>query len=146
MAGLGKVGSAYLAFVVSGALAACGLYTPDKDPFTSNAPVALATFLTRFQHKDTSVKRASIVFVIIFGFVSRICGRCKVAEMRRRHLLAHHRLEIEHVDDVFRVRDQVVGVQRRPYQRIGKPGLGQQGLGEGAHVRIGKRSRGGDEF
>jgi hypothetical protein len=40
MAGLGKVGPTYLAFVVSSALAACGLYTPDKDPFTSNAPLA----------------------------------------------------------------------------------------------------------
>jgi hypothetical protein len=40
MAGLGKVGSACLAVVVTGALAACGLYTPDKAPFTSDAPVA----------------------------------------------------------------------------------------------------------
>jgi hypothetical protein len=40
MAGSGKVGPTCLAFVVSSAVAACGLYTPDKDPFTSNAPVA----------------------------------------------------------------------------------------------------------
>lgn len=39
MAGLGKVGPTCLAFVVSSALAACGLYTPDKDPFTSDAPI-----------------------------------------------------------------------------------------------------------
>jgi hypothetical protein len=34
-----KIGSASLALAVACALAACGLYTPDKDPFTSDAPV-----------------------------------------------------------------------------------------------------------
>jgi hypothetical protein len=35
----GKVSLAFFfALIVSSALAACGLYTPDKDPFTSNAP------------------------------------------------------------------------------------------------------------
>jgi hypothetical protein len=36
----GKISLAFLAVAVLGALAGCGLYTPDKDPFTSDAPVA----------------------------------------------------------------------------------------------------------
>jgi hypothetical protein len=40
MTGRGKLSSGLLAFFVLGALAACGLYTPDKDPFTSDAPIA----------------------------------------------------------------------------------------------------------
>jgi hypothetical protein len=39
MVGLGRVGPAFIALAISGAVAACGLYTPDKDPFTSDAPV-----------------------------------------------------------------------------------------------------------
>jgi hypothetical protein len=39
MTGIGKVGSTYLALIVFVSLAACGLYTPDKDPFTSDAPI-----------------------------------------------------------------------------------------------------------
>jgi hypothetical protein len=33
-----KIGSALLTLAIACALAACGLYTPDKDPFTSDAP------------------------------------------------------------------------------------------------------------
>jgi hypothetical protein len=40
MMGRGKITLAFIALVIPGAVAACGLYTPDKDPFTSNAPVA----------------------------------------------------------------------------------------------------------
>jgi len=40
MTGRGKIGLAFIALAIQGAVAACGLYTPDKDPFTSNAPVA----------------------------------------------------------------------------------------------------------
>jgi hypothetical protein len=36
----GKVRLAFIVLVTSSAVAACGLYTPDKDPFTSDAPVA----------------------------------------------------------------------------------------------------------
>jgi hypothetical protein len=39
MTDLGKVSATFFAFVVLGALTACGLYTPDKDPFTSDAPI-----------------------------------------------------------------------------------------------------------
>lgn len=35
----GKIRSLLIALVISGTLAGCGLYTPDKDPFTSDAPV-----------------------------------------------------------------------------------------------------------
>lgn len=38
MTGQGKISSAFIALVAAGAVAACGLYTPDKDPFTSDAP------------------------------------------------------------------------------------------------------------
>jgi hypothetical protein len=34
----GKISPGFLALVILGALAACGLYTPDKDPFSSDAP------------------------------------------------------------------------------------------------------------
>jgi hypothetical protein len=34
-----KITLAFIALVIPVAVAACGLYTPDKDPFTSNAPV-----------------------------------------------------------------------------------------------------------
>jgi hypothetical protein len=40
MAALSKIGLPFVAVVVLVALAACGLYTPDKDPFTSDAPIA----------------------------------------------------------------------------------------------------------
>jgi hypothetical protein len=40
MAGFSKFGPMLLVFVASSAVTACGLYTPDKDPFSSNAPVA----------------------------------------------------------------------------------------------------------
>jgi hypothetical protein len=40
MTGRSKIRLAFIAFVIPSAVAACGLYTPDKDPFTSNAPVA----------------------------------------------------------------------------------------------------------
>jgi hypothetical protein len=40
MTGRGKIRLALIPLVIQGALVACGLYTPDKDPFTSNAPVA----------------------------------------------------------------------------------------------------------
>jgi len=39
--------AAFFAFIISSALAACGLYTPDKDPFTSDAPVAPTNKFTR---------------------------------------------------------------------------------------------------
>src|ERR1700722_6423583 len=35
-----KIRLTLIALVIQSAVAACGLYTPDKDPFTSNAPVA----------------------------------------------------------------------------------------------------------
>lgn len=40
MRGWGKISVAFFEFIVPCALAACGLYTPDKDPFSSDAPVA----------------------------------------------------------------------------------------------------------
>jgi hypothetical protein len=39
MKGLAKISLMLSALVISGAVAACGLYTPDKDPFTGDAPV-----------------------------------------------------------------------------------------------------------
>jgi hypothetical protein len=42
-----------------------------------------------------------------------------VAEMRRRHVLLHHRLEIEDVDRLARVLDQFVEVARCPFHRVG---------------------------
>jgi hypothetical protein len=47
MTSLAKVGPTCLALIASSAVAACGLYTPDKDPFASNAPVALEYKFTR---------------------------------------------------------------------------------------------------
>jgi hypothetical protein len=37
--GSGKIRLALIALAIQGEVAACGLYTPDKDPFTSDAPV-----------------------------------------------------------------------------------------------------------
>src|SRR5580704_9415274 len=44
-----------------------------------------------------------------------------VAEMRRRHVLVHHRLEIEHVERFLGTSNQVIVVARRPHERIGRP-------------------------
>ena len=44
-----------------------------------------------------------------------------IAEMGRRHVLVHHRLEIEDVERLLRARDQMVVVARRPDERIGRP-------------------------
>ena len=43
-----------------------------------------------------------------------------IAEMRRRHVLVHHRFEIEHVERLLGTRNQVVVVARRPDERIGR--------------------------
>ncbi len=43
-----------------------------------------------------------------------------VAEMRRRHVLVHHRLEIEYVERFLGAGDQMVVVARRPDERIGR--------------------------
>jgi hypothetical protein len=40
MTGRGKVSSVFLASPILGTLVACGLYTPSKDPFTSDTPIA----------------------------------------------------------------------------------------------------------
>jgi hypothetical protein len=40
MTSQGKISSPLLALAIASALTTCGLYTPDKDPFTSDAPVA----------------------------------------------------------------------------------------------------------
>jgi hypothetical protein len=52
-----------------------------------------------------------------------------VAEVRRRHVLRHYRLEIEDVDGFLRVRDQLVEGARRPDHRIGQQArpLGREG-------------------
>ncbi len=44
-----------------------------------------------------------------------------VAEMRGRHVLVHHRLEIEHVECFLRTRNQVLVVTRCPHERVGRP-------------------------
>ena len=44
-----------------------------------------------------------------------------VAEMGRRHVLVHHRLEIEDIERLFRARYQMIVVARRPDKRIGRP-------------------------
>ena len=69
-----------------------------------------------------------------------------VAEMGGRHVLAHHRLEVEHVDGILRRLDQVRGIERRPRQRVGQLRLRQQRLGEGELVGVGERGAGGDEL
>ena len=46
-----------------------------------------------------------------------------VAEMRRRDVLLHHRLEVEHVERLPGVGDQLVEIARRPVHRIGQPQL-----------------------
>ena len=51
-------------------------------------------------------------------------ARRHVAEMRRRHVRAHDRLEIEHVDRVLGRLDEVLGLERRPYDGVGKLGSG----------------------
>jgi hypothetical protein len=43
MAGRGKICPRFFVLVIAGVVAACGLYTPDKDPFTSDAPNARKT-------------------------------------------------------------------------------------------------------
>src|SRR5437879_12599377 len=48
-------------------------------------------------------------------------ARGHVAEMRRRHGLARHRLELEHVDRLGRRLDEILRPKRRPEDRIGKP-------------------------
>src|ERR1700674_5455907 len=41
--------------------------------------------------------------------------------MRRRHVLVHHRLEIEHVERFLGARNEMVVVARRPDEGIGRP-------------------------
>ena len=66
-----------------------------------------------------------------------------VAEMRRRHVLPAHRLEIEDVDGLLRRLDEVVRLPRPPHQRIGHHRLGQQRFGQGGRAaRSQQRTRG----
>ena len=58
-----------------------------------------------------------------------------VAEMRRRHVLVHHRLEVEDVDGLARRGDQLVERARAPYRRIGQALLLRQRLGSVGHER-----------
>ena len=44
-----------------------------------------------------------------------------VAEMGRRHVLVHHRLEIEDIKSLLRAGYQMIVVARRPDERIGRP-------------------------
>src|SRR5262249_60980800 len=47
-------------------------------------------------------------------------ARSHIAEMRRRHVLLHHRLEIEDGERLFRLADELADVPRRPRQWIGR--------------------------
>lgn len=42
-----------------------------------------------------------------------------IPEMRRLPVLVHHRLEVEHVECLFRARNQVIVVARRPHIGVG---------------------------
>src|SRR5205085_529163 len=53
-----------------------------------------------------------------------------VAEMRRRNVLARHRLEIEHVDRVLGRGDQVFGAHRRPADWVFRRERGESRPGE----------------
>ena len=74
-------------------------------------------------------------------------ARGHVAEMRRGHGLARHRLEIEHVDRLGRRFDEVLGSQRRPEDRIGKPRRRRRAVGgERAEAGIGQQRTAGQEL
>ena len=45
----------------------------------------------------------------------------QITKMSGRHVLVHHRFEIKYVERVFRARDQVLVIARRPYERIRRP-------------------------
>ena len=54
------------------------------------------------------------------------------AEMRRRHVLGHHRLEVEDAERLLRARDQLVEAARRPDHRVGQA-VGRF-VGEGGEI------------
>ena len=60
-----------------------------------------------------------------------------VAEVRRRHVLPRHRLEIEHVDRFLRALDQLVRLERGPRDGVGRARLRQE-------LREHRRAGGGD--
>ena len=68
-----------------------------------------------------------------------------IAEMRRRYVLVHHRLEIEHVERFLGARNQMVVVARRPDERIGGS-LGKRFLSERRKARASEQRAGHEKL
>ena len=47
-----------------------------------------------------------------------VSAGCHVAEMRRRHVFLHDRLEVENIERLLGIGDQLVEIARRPFRRV----------------------------
>ena len=64
-----------------------------------------------------------------------------VAEMRRRHVLAAHRLKVEHVDRLIGALDRILGIERGPVAGIRKPSHGCRDLARDRSPSAGRQQR-----